>query len=550
MTSSAHVIARLTRNPARSPHAARAWIPGRGRDDSLPGSVQGAPTRGTVRILALSIALGLAGCAVGPRYDAPRTVDTPVAFKEGGGEWVSATPSDATDRGAWWTAFQDPLLDDLAARVDVSNQTVAEAVGAYAQARALVAQQRAGLFPTVTLDGSANRSGTRGGSSGTAVTTTSSTATAGGTTGTTVISSGSGSARNSFQLSIGGSWEPDVWGRLAAGVSAARASQQASFADLASARLSAQGELAVNYFNLRSLDVQAAIATRTVAGYERTVTITNNRYTAGVAARTDLLQAQSQLASARADLLDLQRQRAQLEHAIAVLVGQAPASFSLKPEPTWAVNVPKVPLEVPSTLLQRRPDIAAAERRVAQANEQIGIARAAYFPSLRLSGSLGAGAAAVGDLFNASSLVWALGASASQTLFNFGLTRAQVESAQAAFDQSVARYRQTVLSAFQGVEDQLAATRILGEQLALRQEASEAADLVEQQVLNRYQAGQVAFTDVVTAQNTAQQARRALVQLQASRQVAAVSLVQALGGGWPGLSAEGSAQAAPGKTGG
>jgi NodT family efflux transporter outer membrane factor (OMF) lipoprotein len=531
------------------------WIPGQARDDSRSGarddSRSGARREsgvgGGVRALSLCIALALAGCAVGPRYDAPPAVDTPAAFKEGGGEWVTAAPADAVDRGAWWTAFNDPLLNDLATRVDVSNQNVAAAVAAYAQARALVAQQRAGLFPSVSLDGSANRSGTRGGSAGsTSVSTTGST----GTTGTTLVTSGGGSTRNSFQLSIGGSWEPDVWGRLSAGVSAARASQQASFADLASARLSAQGELAVNYFNLRSLDVQADIARRTVAGYERTVTITNNRYTAGIVARTDLLQAQSQLASARADLLDVQRQRAQLEHAIAVLVGQAPANFSLAPEPTWAVNVPAVPPEVPSTLLQRRPDVAAAERRVAQANEQIGIARAAYFPSLRLSGSVGAGAAAIGDLFSASSLVWALGASAAQTLFNAGLTRAQVEGAQASFEESVARYRQTVLTAFQGVEDQLAATRILGEQLALRQEASQAADLVEQQVLNRYQAGQVVFTDVVTAQNTAQQARRALVQLQASRQVAAVSLIQALGGSWQGLGAEGRAQAAPVKTGG
>jgi NodT family efflux transporter outer membrane factor (OMF) lipoprotein len=546
----------LTPHPAtqRARADRMAW---RARSDSL----------GPVRTLTLCIALAVAGCAVGPRYDAPPPVDTPVAFKEGGGEWVSAAPADGVDRGAWWTAFNDPLLNDLAARVDVSNQTVAAAVAAYAQARALVSQQRAGLFPSVTLNGSANRSGTRGGSGGGgtsfttgstgATGTTGTTGTTGatgapaGTTGTTIISSGGGggSTRNSFQLNIGASWEPDVWGRLAAGVGAARASQQASFADLASARLSAQGELAVNYFNLRSLDVQADIARRTVAGYERTVAITNNRYTAGVVARTDLLQAQSQLASARADLLDVQRQRAQLEHAIAVLVGQAPASFSLQPEPTWAVTVPVVPPEVPSTLLQRRSDIAAAERRVAQANEQIGIARAAYFPSLRLSGSVGAGAAAIGDLFSASSLFWALGASAAQSIFNAGLTSAQVESAQAAFQESVARYRQTVLAAFQGVEDQLAATRILGEQLALRQEASQAADLVEQQVLNRYQAGQVAFTDVITAQNTAQQARRALVQLQASRQVAAVSLIQALGGGWQGLGAEGGQQAAAATTG-
>lgn len=482
--------------------------------------------------IAVASALLVTGCAVGPRYDAPPAIDTPVAFKEGGGAWVQAAPADAAERGPWWQAFNDPVLDDLAARVDVSNQNVAAAVAAYAQARALVAQQRAGLFPAVTLNGSGARTGTRGGGS-TSVTT--GTGTTGGTGATVTTTSGADNPRNNFQATIGASWEPDVWGRLSAGVTAARASQQASFADLAAARLSAQGELAVNYFNLRSQDVQVDIAKRTVAGFERALTITNNRYNAGVVARTDLLQAQSQLASGRADLLDLQRQRAQLEHAIAVLVGQAPANFSLEAQPTWAVNVPAVPPDVPSTLLQRRPDIAAAERRVAQANEQIGIARAAYFPSLRLSGSLGAGASAIGDLFNASSVVWALGASVAQTVFNAGLTGAQVDAARAGFDEAAARYRQTVLTAFRGVEDQLAASRILGEQLALRQEASQAADLVEQQVLNRYQAGQVAFTEVITAQNTAQQARRALVQLQASRQVAAVSLIQALGGGWQGL---------------
>lgn len=494
---------------------------------------------------AIAAALLVSGCAVGPRYDAPPAIDTPVAFKEGGGAWVQAAPADAAQRGPWWEAFGDPVLNDLASRIEVSNQTVAASVAAYAQARALVAQQRAGLFPTVTLDGSGTRSGTRGGG-GTSATTS----TTGGTGTTVTTTSGGGSTRNSFQATIGASWEPDVWGRLSAGVTAARASQQASFADLASARLSAQGELAVDYFNLRSLDVQIDIAARTVAGYERAQAISSNRYNAGVVARTDLLQAQSQLASGRADLLDLQRQRALLEHAIAVLVGQAPASFSLQAQPTWALNVPDVPAEVPSTLLQRRPDIAAAERRVAQANEQIGIARAAYFPSLRLNGSLGAGAATIGDLFSASSLVWALGASVSQTIFNAGLTGAQVDAARAAFDAAAARYRQTVLTAFQGVEDQLAASRLLGEQLALRQEASQAADLVEQQVLNRYREGQVVFTDVITAQNTAQQARRALVQLQASRQVAAVSLIQALGGGWQGLASEGNAaQAAAPKTG-
>ncbi|HZY18085.1 MAG TPA: efflux transporter outer membrane subunit [Ramlibacter sp.] len=486
-----------------------------------------------LRLLCLALALALGGCALAPRYDAPPAIETPVAFKEGQGEWVRATPADAAERGPWWQAFDDPVLNDLAVRVEVSNQNVAASVAAYAQARALVAQQRAALFPTVTLNGSGNRSGSRGGGGGGT--------TVNSTTGT-VVSAG-GSERNTFQFNIGGSWEPDVWGRLSGALAGARASEQASFADLASARLSAQGELAVNYFNLRSLDLQRDLLARTVTGYERNVTITNNRYTAGIAARTDLLQAQTQLANARADLLGLEQQRAQLEHAIAVLVGQAPASFSLKAEPTWRLQVPAVPAALPSTLLQRRPDIAAAERRVAQANEEIGVARAAYFPSLRLTGSAGSSAATVGDLFSASALVWSLGLSAAQTVFNAGATGAQVEGARAAFEQAAARYRQAVLAAFQSVEDQLAATRILAEQLALREEASRSADLVEQQVLNRYQAGQVAFTEVITAQQTAQNARRALVQLQADRQVAAVSLIQALGGGWPGLDA-GTAAAA------
>ena len=479
-----------------------------------------------IRPLCLALVLALSACAVGPRYDAPPTVDTPVAFKEGQGEWIRATPSDALERGPWWQLFNDPVLNDLAARVEVSNQNVAAAVAAYAQARALTAQQRAALFPQVSLDAGASRSGTRGGGS---VGTT----TAGGTT---VITAGNGgSTRTNYQFDIGGSWEPDVFGRLNRSVAGARAGEQATFADLAAARLAAQGELAANYFGLRAADAQRQLLAQTVAGYERVLQITRNRYEAGIAARTDVLQAQTQLANARADLLGQERTRAQLEHAIAVLVGQAPAGFSLAVDPNWQIAVPDVPVSVPSTLLQRRPDIASAERRVAQSNEDIGIAQSAYYPSLRLTGSVGAGAASIGDLFSASSLVWALGASAAQTLFNAGATRAQVDAARAGFDESVARYRQTVLTAFQNVEDQLSGVRILGQQVALREEAARAADLVEQQVLNRYQAGQVGFTDVVNAQATAQNARRSLLQLQGDRQAAAVALIQAMGGGWGGL---------------
>ncbi|MGH8831915.1 MAG: efflux transporter outer membrane subunit, partial [Polaromonas sp.] len=426
----------------------------------------------TPHLIAAALIVLISGCAVGPDYQRPATPDVST-FREAEG-WVPAAPADALERGPWWSLFGDPLLDQLAARVEVSNQNVALAVAAYAQARALVREQRASLFPSVTLDGGASRSRSSGGSG-------SSTSGSGGRIG------------NNYQLSIGGSWEPDVWGRLGRAVDGATAGAQASAADLASARLSAQGELAANYFSLRQLDAQKALLESTIAGYQRTLEITQNRYTAGIAAKTDVLQAQTQLANTQADEAGLQRQRAQLEHAIAVLVGEAPGNFTLAPA-AWNPLVPEVPVGLPSTLLQRRPDIAAAERRVAAANEQIGIAKSAYYPSLSLSASYGLGASRVADLFKASSSVWSLGLSAAQVLFNAGATGARVEGSEAAHAQAVARYRQAVLTAFQDVEDQLAATRVLLAQQDLRRQASTAADQVEQQVLNRYRSGQVGYT--------------------------------------------------------
>lgn len=454
---------------------------------------------------AAVLALLVTGCAVGPDYQRPATPDVST-FKEAEG-WVPAAPADALERGPWWLLFGDPVLDQLAARVEVSNQNVAAAVAAYAQARALVREQRASLFPSVTLDGKSNRSAS------------------GGT---------NGSVDNNYQLGIGGSWEPDVWGRLGRAADGATASAEASAADLASATLSAQGELAVNYFSLRQTDAQKALLASTLDGYLRALEITQNRYTAGISAKTDVLQAQTQLANAKADDAGLQRQRAQLEHAIAVLVGQAPGNFSLArlPVTAWNPVVPEVPVGVPSTLLQRRPDIAAAERRVAVANEQIGIAKSAYYPSLSLSASYGLGASHVADLFSAPSSVWSVGLSAAQALFNAGATGARVEGSEAAHAQAVARYRQSVLAAFQGVEDQLAATRVLLTQQELRRQASTAADQVEQQVLNRYRSGQVSYSEVIIAQATALSGRRALVQTMADRQTTAVALIQSLGGGW------------------
>jgi NodT family efflux transporter outer membrane factor (OMF) lipoprotein len=466
------------------------------------------PFRLRRRLLApLMLALLAAGCAVGPDYQRPATAEV-AAFKEAG-DWVSAAPADMLDRGPWWQLFGDPVLNELAARVEVSNQNVAIAVAAYAQARALVREQRASLFPLVTLNTGASRARSGGNT----------------TTGAT------GRVGNNYQLSIGGSWEPDVWGRLGRAVDGASAGAEASAADLASAKLSAQGELAANYFALRQTDAQKVLLERTLEGFQRSVEITQNRYTAGIVAKTDVLQAQTQLANAQADNAGLVRQRAQLEHAIAVLVGEAPGNFSLPPV-AWKPSVPDIPVGVPSTLLQRRPDIAAAERRVATANEQIGIAKTAYYPNISLSASAGTGASRVADLFSAPSLIWSLGLSAAQLIFDAGTTSARVDGATASWEQAVARYRQTVLVAFQDVEDQLAATRVLQVQQELRRQASEAADQVEQQVLNRYRAGQVGYTEVISAQATALSARRALVQAMADRQTTAVALIQSLGGGW------------------
>jgi NodT family efflux transporter outer membrane factor (OMF) lipoprotein len=456
-------------------------------------------------LMALAAAASLSACAVGPSYERP-TVDAPSAWKEAPAAegWLPAAPADALERGPWWQLFGDAGLNTLVERVQVSNQNIAIAVANYAQAQALVREQRASLFPTVSLSASSSRSGTRGGND----------------------------ARGSASASLGADWSPDVWGRLRQTVSSAEAQAQASAADLAAARLSAQGDLASNYFSLREADAELALLAATLEGYERSLTIARNRYDAGIAAQSDVLQAQTQLVNTRAERVALQRTRDTLEHAIAVLLGAAPADFRLPVEATWTPVVPAVPLGVPSTLLQRRPDIAAAERDVASANAQIGVARAAYYPSFSLSASLGRSATRVSDLFSASNTLWSFGLSAAQVLFDAGTIGARVDEAKASHEAAVARYRQTVLTAFQAVEDQLTATASLAEQETLRREASVAADKTEQQILNRYRAGQVSYTEVVTAQASALSARRTVLQLQVNRQAAAVGLIQGLGGGW------------------
>lgn len=457
-------------------------------------------------LLTPAVVALLAGCAAtGPAYQRPDVALTAASFKEAPATpgWTVAHPADGQPRAPWWQAFGDAPLDALLPQVEVSNQNVAAAVARYAAAQALVGAQRAQLLPNVELTGSATRSG------------------GGGATPTTTA----------LRTNVGASWEPDLWGRLRAGVTQAQASAQASAADLAGARLSAQAALATSYFSLREADAELALLRDTVAGFERSLQIANNRYAAGQAARTDVLLAETQLANARAEVASLAAQRQQFEHAIAVLLGEAPADFALGPA-AWTPTVPEPPPQLPSELLQRRPDIASAERAVAAANARIGIARAAYFPSLSLGANIGNSGSRLSDLFSAPHTLWSLGLSAAQVLFDGGALDAALKNAEASRDVTVASYRQTVLAAFQSIEDLLATRRALNEQVALRRQASTAADLTEQQVLNRYRAGQVSYAEVVSAQASALSARRALVQLQASLQTNAIALIQALGGGW------------------
>jgi NodT family efflux transporter outer membrane factor (OMF) lipoprotein len=453
--------------------------------------------------MALALAAALAGCAVGPEYLKPEA-PSPAAWKSAPAAegWLPAAPADALDRGEWWKLFGDPTLDDLASRVQVSNQNIAAAVASYAQAQALVRGQRAALLPSVTADGTARRSGAR-----------------------------NTSPSNAMVAALNADWAPDVWGRLRKAVDSAQANAQASEADLALARLSAIGDLATDYFSLREADAELRILDITLEGYERSLQITRNRYQAAIAAQSDVLQAETLLVTTQADRVALKRTRDTLEHAIAVLIGAAPAEFSL-PAADWKPVVPGIPSGVPTLLLQRRPDIAAAEREVAIANAQIGIARSAYYPSFTLSGALSSSATRVGDLFNASNTLWSLGLSVAQVVFDGGAISASVDAAKASHEASVARYRQTVLTAFQNVEDQLTAGASLAEQETMRREASAAADRTEEQFLNRYRAGTIDYTSVVVAQVSALNARRTLLQVQVARQTSAVALIQSLGGGW------------------
>jgi NodT family efflux transporter outer membrane factor (OMF) lipoprotein len=466
-------------------------------------------------ILPVLLCSALSACLVGPHYHRP-AVTTPPAFKEAAG-WAPTQPSDAADRKDWWTVFGDPVLDDLEARVNVSNQTLAAAEAAYRQAHALVAQDRAALFPTITLNASdtATKSG-----SGTAIITN------GVTTGVN-----GGAVRTTYEPSIGGTWAPDIWGAVRRTIQNAKANAQASAATVANARLSAQTELAADYISLRQLDEEKRILDTTVAAYQHSLDITENKYKVGVAAQSDVLSARGLLLTTRASDTDLTQQRARMEHAIAILTGAPPADVPLSAGP-WTLKLPQIPSALPSTVLQRRPDIASAERSASAANALIGVQIAAYYPNITLTGQGGSASSQLSNLFSASNTFWSVGASAAETIFDAGLRAARVRGARAAYDEAVANYRQTVLTAFGQVEDNLAAQRVFGPEEILLKDAADVDAANEKITLNEYKAGTVDYTTVVTAEATALSARNALLTIQANRLVTAVDLIEALGGGW------------------
>jgi len=469
----------------------------------------------------------LSSCAVGPDYQRP-TVDTPAAFKEaaatqgqtGNAAWKPANPQDEADRGAWWAVYNDPVLDSLQRQIDISNQNLKAAAAAFEVARATVKEARAAYWPTVALSPIVQPDVLNQGQNGAN----------NSSSGSNSVSSGS-SGQSAYGIEANATWELDIWGRIRRTVEGQAESAQASAGDLASARLSAQGELGVDYFSLRYDDELERLLTETSEAFARTAEITRNRYSVGVAAKSDVASAEAQLQATKAQAIAVGIQRAQFEHAIAVLVGMPPADLSITPV-AFTTTLPETPQSVPSTLLERRPDIAAAERRVAAANAQIGVALAAYYPTLSINGSYGLVGAGLNTLFEASAGVWAVGPQLVATLFAGGLRSAQVKAAKEGYDENVANYRQTVLTGFQQVEDQLVALRILAQQADAQEAAAKAAEQAEQLTINEYKAGLVDYTTVVTAQSTALTDRQQFLTILESRFVASVSLIQALGGGW------------------
>jgi NodT family efflux transporter outer membrane factor (OMF) lipoprotein len=462
----------------------------------------------------MSLVLGvllLNACAVGPDYQTPQ-MQAPAQFKAAQG-WRQATPGDALARGAWWEVYGDAQLNGLVEKLNSSNQTVAQYEAQYRQAKALVRSSRGAFFPTLDLTTSKNRSSQGTGSSSSS------------------LSSSSSGIRDTYNAQLGVSWEADIWGKLRRGLEADTASAQASLADLASMQLSLQSELVQNYLQLRVIDEQKRLLEATVDAYQRSLTLTQNQYRAGISGRDAVAQAQTQLKSTQADLIDLRWQRAQFENAIAVLMGQAPADFGVVAS-TSIPALPAIPVGLPSQLLERRPDIAAAERSVMAANANIGIAKAAYYPDLTLSLSGGYSSSTFANWISLPNRFWSVGPQLAMTLFDGGQRSAEVDRTEAVYDQTVAQYRQTVLSSFQEVENYLVQLKVYEEEAGVRAEALAAARDSLRLTSNQYKAGLIGYLDVVNVQATALSNERSVLTLLQSRLVASVQLIAALGGGW------------------
>ncbi|MBV8193805.1 MAG: efflux transporter outer membrane subunit [Alphaproteobacteria bacterium] len=478
--------------------------------------------------LAVGAAVGLSACMIGPNYQRPPPADPPpLAFKETTGPVIGAAadfrpalPRDTIDRGPWWTMYGDPVLDGIAPMIDISNQTLIQAEANYRVARALVRQDASGLYPTVTATAQFTQSGRGSSASG------SSTTNAGG-----FVTAGTGSSLSQFSTGPQLAWPIDVWGRIRRQIEADSASAQASASDLANARLSAQSSLATDYFSMRNAEQQIKLYQDTVAAYTRSLQIVDNQVNAGIASGLDLAQARTQLEQARALLIGANINRATFEHAIAVQVGKAPAEFSIEPGPP-PPDVPTLDGGVPTALLERRPDIAAAERLMASANAQIGVAQAAFYPSFTLNASMSFISGGLGALLQLSNAVWSVGPQMAATLIDGGALKAQVESARAKYDSQVAGYRQTILVAFQQVEDALVQQRVLIQQEQVQRAAVAAAEEAVTLSLNQYTQGTIAYTTVVTSQTAALTAQQTLLSIRLSRLTASANLVIALGGGW------------------
>jgi hydrophobe/amphiphile efflux-1 (HAE1) family protein/NodT family efflux transporter outer membrane factor (OMF) lipoprotein len=472
---------------------------------------------GTLALLLVAV-LVAGGCTVGPSYVRPPIV-APAAYKETDG-WKVARPQDDAIRGDWWELFGDAELSALEGRVGVSNQSLAAAEATYREARALVREARAGYFPTVTV-----------GAGYTRFRSSANAAFGSGSAGALTGASATGGPQSDFQLPFDVSWTPDFWGRVRRAVESNQASAQASAGDLETARLSLQAELAQDYFQLRALDAQSETLTATVAAFAKSLQLTKDRYASGIASGADVAQALTQLKTTQAQAIDVGVQRAQLEHAIALLIGEPASTFTLSRAPL-AAPPPDVPVGVPSALLERRPDVAAAERRAAAANAAVGVAVAAFYPTVTLSASAGFQSGSLAQWLAWPSRFWSVGPGISETVYDGGLRRAQTDQARAAYDASVASYRQTVLAAFQGVEDNLAALRILEDEARVQDEAVDAASRSLSLTTDQYKAGIVSYLNVVVAQTALLTNQTAAVAIRGRRMTATVLLIQALGGGW------------------